>query len=84
MVTKGANEEAGPEWGILLRRLWVVAKEFTTSAKLGYPPEGDDDLELHQGTLSLFPDDFARRGPTFPSKKAEDSGDQLCWWKPKG
>ena len=46
-VTKGANKEAGPEWGIILRRLWVVAKEFTTSAKLGYPPEGDDDLDKH-------------------------------------
>ena len=70
-VTKGANEEAGPEWGIILRRLWVVAKEFTTSAKLGYPPEGDDDLDKH--CIKVF-QAFSRmtsqdEGPPSPAKR---------------
>ena len=70
-VTKGANEEAGPEWGIILRRLWVVAKELTTIAKLGYPPEGDDALD--KDSIKVF-QAFSRatsqdEGPLSAAKK---------------
>ena len=75
-VTEWADKEAGPEWETILRRLWVVAKEFTTIAKLGYPPEGDDELDRHcikvlQAFSRATPQD---EGSLSPAKKRKTVG----------
>jgi hypothetical protein len=72
-VTRGSSEEAGPGWEIILRRLWVVAKEFTAGVKLGYPPEGDEALDAHCirvfRALARMTEPRKESGATSPKKR---------------